>query len=143
MTKVIVKNKDAFFNYELLNKYEAGLILLGWEIKSIRAGKVQLKGAFVSFKENEAYVSNMNISNYMNVSGDESAPRKLLLHRSQIKKLEEGVKIKGMTVVPTTLKLSSKGYAKLDIALARGKSKIDKRQIIKKRDIERNLKKYV
>ena len=142
MAKVIVKNKEAHFNYELLDIYEAGIELLGWEVKSIRASRVQLKNSFVTFVKGEAFVSNMHIDQYMNVPADETRPRKLLLHKSQLKKLKEGVKVKGYSIVPTTLKWSSKGFVKLDIALGKGKSKIDKRETIKKRDIDRSLKNY-
>lgn len=142
MAKVIAKNKEAHFNYELLDIYEAGLQLAGWEVKSIRAGKVQLKNSFVSFIKGEAFISNMHVNQYMHVPGDETRPRKLLLHKSELKKLREGVKVKGYSIVPTTLKFSSKGYIKVDVALGRGKSKIDKRETIKKRDTERKLKSY-
>lgn len=142
MAKVIVKNKEAHFNYELLDTYEAGIELLGWEVKSIRAGHVQLRNAFVTFNKGEAFVNNMHISQYMLVPGDETRERKLLLHASEIKKLQEGVKQKGYTVVPTTLKWSDKGFVKLDVALARGKNLVDKRETIKKRDMERMSKKF-
>ena len=142
MAKVISKNKDAYFNYEMIDKYEAGIQLKGWEVKSIRAGKMNLKGAFCSFKNNELFISNMHVSLYMSTPGDETAPRKLLLHKSQLKKLKDGVKVKGFSIVPTVIKWSSKGLVKVDIALARGKNKIDKREVIKKRDQERNIKRY-
>lgn len=142
MAKVISKNKDAFFNYKMLNSFEAGIQLKGWEVKSIRAGNVNLRGAFCSFKGDELFLSNMHINLYMSVSGDETAPRKLLLHKSQIKKLREGVKVKGHSIVAKTLKWSSKGFVKVDIALASGKSKVDKRQTIKERDQKRITKKY-
>lgn len=142
MAKVIAKNKEAYFNYELLDIYEAGIELLGWEVKSIRAGKVQLKNAFVSFKQGEAFISNMHINQYMLVPGDETRPRKLLLKKSELKKLREAIKAKGLAVVPTTLKWSSGGWVKVDIALARGKSKVDKRETIKERDIQREIKKF-
>lgn len=142
MAKVISKNKDAFFNYEMLDTFEAGLQLKGWEVKSIRDGKVNLKGAFCSFKGNELYISNMHINTYMNVPGDETAPRKLLLHKAQLRKIKEGVKVKGHSIVATTLKWTSKGLVKVDIAIGKGKSKTDKRETIKKRDSERISKKY-
>lgn len=135
--KIISKNKDAFFNYELLDRFEAGIQLLGWEVKSIRSGHANLKGAFCSFQGDELFVSNLHISQYMNVIGDETRPRKLLLHKSQIKKLRDGTKTKGYTVVATSLRWSSKGLVKVDIALAKGKNMIDKRQTIKKRDLAR------
>ena len=86
MQKIISKNKDAFFNFELSDKVEAGISLKGWEVKSLRAGNGNLKGSFCSFKDGELYISNLHISQYMNVVGDETRPRKLLLHKSQLKK---------------------------------------------------------
>ena len=143
MAKIISKNKNANFNYELLNKYEAGVELLGWEIKSIRLGKVNIKSSFCSFRNNELFVSNIHIDNYMNVLGDKTRPRKLLLHKNQLKKLKEKIKVKGIAIIPIALKWSSKGYVKIDIALGKGKSKIDKREAIKKRDTEREIKKTI
>lgn len=142
MAKVISKNKDSFFNYELLDRFEAGVELLGWEVKSIREGKANLKGAFCSFKGEELFLSNLHISQYMNVLGDETRPRKLLLHKSQLRKLKESVKTKGFSIVAVTLKWSSKGLVKVDIALGRGKNKADKRQTIKKRDLERDQRRF-
>lgn len=142
MAKVISKNKDGFFNYEMLDTFEAGIQLKGWEVKSIRAGKVNLKGAFCSFKGNELFISNMHVNLYMNVPGDETSPRKLLLHKSQLRKLKEGAKVKGYTIVPTVLKWSSKGLVKVDVSLGKGKSQIDKRQTIKERDAKRQVKKF-
>lgn len=142
MAKLISKNKDAFFNYEMLDIFEAGIQLKGWEVKSIRAGRVNLKGAFCSFKDKELFVSNMHVNTYMNIPGDETAPRKLLLHKSQLKKIKEGARIKGNAIVATRLKWSSNGYVKIDIAVGRGKTKMDKREIIKKRDSERSLKSF-
>ena len=142
MAKVISKNKDAFFSYEILDTFEAGIQLKSWEVKSIRAGKVNLKGAFCSFKGNELFISNMHINTYMNIPGDETSPRKLLLHKPQLNKLKNSIKIKGYSIVATTLKWSSKGLVKVDIGIGKGKSKVDKRETIKKRDAERSSKKY-
>ncbi|TCG11168.1 SsrA-binding protein SmpB [Mycoplasma todarodis] len=141
MAKVIAKNKDAHYSYELSERIEAGIELMGWEVKSIRAGKVSLRGAFVNFTDDEAYLMGMNISQYMAVPGDELRSRKLLLHKHQLKKLQNGVKTKGMSIVATTLKWSNNGYVKVDVALGKGKSRIDKRETIKERDISRKIKK--
>ncbi len=142
MAKVISKNKDAFFNYEILDRFEAGMELKGWEVKSIRAGNVVIKGAFCSFRAEELFVSNINISNYMSVKGDRTRPRKLLLHKNQLKKMKEATKVKGYSIVAITLKWSSKGLVKLDVAIAKGKNRADKRETIKKRDFERQRRKY-
>ena len=142
MAKVISKNKDAFFNYEILDKFEAGMELHGWEVKSIRAGNVVMKGAFCSFRGDELLVSNINISNYMSVPGDRTRPRKLLLHKSQLNRIKEKVKVKGNSVVAMTLKWSNKGLVKIDIGIGKGKNRADKRETIKKRDFERQSRKY-
>ncbi len=141
MSKVIAKNKDAHYSYELGENFEAGIELLGWEVKSIRVGKVSIKGSFVNFKNDEAYLMGMNISKYMSVPGDELRTRKLLLHSSQIKKIKLATQVKGMSVVAKTLKWSNKGFVKIDIAIAKGKNKVDKREVIKERDASRKIKK--
>lgn len=129
-TKDISVNKKAFHDYEIEDRYEAGLSLLGSEIKSIRKGKVQLKQAYISFMNSEAYVKGMNISrcetagNYF--QHEEDRDRKLLLHKREIAKLASKVKIQGYTVIPLKLYLKD-GKAKLEIALAKGKSLHDKR----------------
>ncbi len=143
MMKVISRNKDAFFNYHLIDKYDAGIQLFGWEVKSIRKGNVNIKSSFCSFKNNELFVSNIHINNYMNSSGDETRPRKLLLNKKELKKIKESIKVKRYTIIPTILKWSSKGYIKIEIALSKGKTKFDKREIIKKRDIDREMKKTI
>ncbi len=141
MAKVIAKNKDAHYSYELSDRIEAGIELKGWEVKSIRNGNVQLKGAFVNFQDGEAYLQSMHVSLFMNNPGDEMRGRKLLLHKNQLKKLKAGVQQKGMSILATTLKWSNKGFVKVDIALGKGKSKVDKRETIKQRDISRKIKK--
>lgn len=137
MAKVITKNRRAFFDYEIINNYEAGIVLEGWEIKSIRNSNVSLKGAFCSFKGDELFVNNMNISQYMNVEGDCLRARKLLLNKRELKKIKTSIEEKGLTIIPLTLKLSSKGLAKIDIAVSKGKKLHDKREVIKKRDQQR------
>lgn len=141
--KEIAVNKKVFHDYELFDKYEAGLVLLGTEIKSIRRGKVQLKESFVSFVNGEAYIKGMNIAQYdfgNRFNHDEFRERKLLLHRQQINKLAAKVKIQGFTVVPLRLYLQD-GRAKLEIALARGKSLYDKREDDKVKTMERDARK--
>ncbi len=140
MAKLIAKNKDAYFNFELEEFFESGVQLKGWEVKSIRASRVTLNNAFCAFKNNELYVSGMHISQYMNLPGDETQPRKLLLHEKELNKIREYTRVKGQAVVAASLKWSSKGLVKLDIALGKGKTKYDKREVIKKRDTERMLK---
>lgn len=138
--KDISINKKAYHDYEIIDKYEAGLSLLGSEIKSIRKGKVQLKQAYISFINSEAYIKGMNISrcetagNYF--QHDEERDRKLLLHKREIVKLASKVKIQGFTCIPLKLYLVN-GKAKLEIALAKGKSLHDKRNDEKIKSMER------
>lgn len=141
--KTIADNRKARHDYELYDRYEAGLELKGTEIKSIRRGKVQLKDSYISFYNNEAYIKGMHISPYEfgNIfNHDETRDRKLLLHKKEIRKLYQDTRIKGYTVVPVRLYLS-KGLAKLEIALAKGKNLHDKRESQKAKDAkERNRK---
>ena len=138
--KDISINKKAYHDYEIIDKYEAGLSLLGSEIKSIRKGKVQLKQAYISFINSEAYIKGMNISrcetagNYF--QHDEERDRKLLLHKREIVKLASKVKIQGFTCIPLKLYLVN-GKAKLEIALAKGKSLHDKRNDEKIKSMEK------
>lgn len=141
--KTIADNRKARHDYELYDRYEAGLELKGTEIKSIRRGKVQLKDSYISFYNNEAYIKGMHISSYEfgNIfNHDETRDRKLLLHKKEIRKLYQDTRIKGYTVVPVRLYLS-KGLAKLEIALAKGKNLHDKRESQKAKDAKREIEK--
>ena len=141
--KNVAENRKARHEYELYDRYEAGLELQGTEIKSIRQGKVQMKDSYVSFYNNEAYIKGMHISPYEfgnRFNHDETRDRKLLLHKNEILKLEQATRIKGYTVVPVRLYLS-KGLAKLEIALARGKNLHDKREAQKEKDAKREIEK--
>ena len=144
--KVVTQNKKAFHDYFILDTYEAGIELKGTEIKSVRLGHVNLKDAFIRFKNDEAFIENMHIAPYEqgNIFNHEPLRnRKLLLHKKQIKKLQREVKENGLTVVPTKLYFNT-SKLKVEIALARGKKLYDKRQDLKakdaKRDMERALK---
>lgn len=144
--KVVTQNKKAFHDYFILDIYEAGIELKGTEIKSVRLGHVNLKDAFIRFKNDEAFIENMHIAPYEqgNIFNHEPLRnRKLLLHKKQIKKLQREVKENGLTVVPTKLYFNT-SKLKVEIALARGKKLYDKRQDLKakdaKRDMERSLK---
>ena len=141
--KTIADNRKARHDYELYDRYEAGLELKGTEIKSIRRGKVQLKDSYISFYNNEAYIKGMHISPYEfgNIfNHDETRDRKLLLHKKEIRKLYQDTRIKGYTVVPVRLYLS-KGLAKLEIALAKGKNLHEKRESQKAKDAKREIEK--
>ncbi len=141
--KIVAENRKARHEYELYDRYEAGLELKGTEIKSIRNGKVQLKESYISFQGGQAYIKGMHISPYEfgnRFNHDEMRDRRLLLHKQEIMKLEQAARIKGYTVVPVCLYLS-KGLAKLEIALAKGKNLHDKREAQKERDAKREIAK--
>ena len=138
-----ILNKKARFQYEILDKYMAGIVLTGTEIKSIRSGKVSIAESFCEFNDrNELFVVNMTIEEYSHgtyYNHKPKATRKLLLNRRELKKLEKEVQNTGLTIIPLRLFINDKGYAKLDIAIARGKKLYDKRETIKDRDNKRNL----
>lgn len=140
---VNIKNKKAKFQYEILDKYTAGIVLTGTEIKSIRDSKASITEAFCEFNDkNELFVINMTIQEYVYGNHYNHAPkaeRKLLLNRRELKKLEKEVNTSGLTIIPLRLFINDKGYAKLVIALAKGKKLYDKRETIKDRDNKRNL----
>ena len=139
--KVVATNRKARHEYFLLDTYEAGLVLKGSEIKSIRAGQVSLAQAYVSLDGNEAWLVNAHIAPYNEASRNNHDPlrsRKLLLHRSEIRKLSDKVRQKGATVIPLRLYLKD-GRAKIEIALAKGKKHYDKRAEIAKRDAKREM----
>lgn len=139
---VNIKNKSASHEYELLDKYVAGLALKGTEIKSIREGRVNLKDGYCAFHKNELYVFNIHISPYEQGSfynHSSTRQRKLLLNKAELNKLERKISEKGLTLIPIRLFISSRGFAKLEIALAKGKKLHDKRESIKERDVKRDL----
>ena len=141
-SKIQVSNKRATFDYELLETYTAGIVLVGTEIKSVRAGKVSLQDAYCYFANGELYVKGMNIAQYFWGSWGQHEPsrdRKLLLQKRELRHLSQAVKTKGQTIVAVRLFVSENGYAKLVIALARGKREFDKRQTIKEKDIRREM----
>ena len=144
--KIVSVNRKASHDYFLVERFEAGIVLTCTEIKSIRKGKVQFKDAYITFIKNEAYIKEMHIAPYDHgniFNHDETRERKLLLHKLEIRKLQQKVKLKGFTIVPCKMYLKN-GRAKLEIALAKGKDLYDKRQDDKiktaKREMERALK---
>ena len=141
-SKVEIKNKRASFEYEFIDTFTAGIVLCGTEIKSVRAGKASLVDSYCYFSAGELYVKNMQIAEYWWGTCNAHDPRrdrKLLMTRRELNKLARAVKEKGMTIVATRLFISEKGYAKLNIALARGKREYDKRESIKEKDIRRQM----
>ncbi|MDD5572051.1 MAG: SsrA-binding protein SmpB [Bacteroidales bacterium] len=140
-----IKNRKASFEYSLLEKFVAGIQLTGTEIKSIRTGKVSFVDSYCAFLNNELWVINLHISEYEYGSHYNHEPkrnRKLLLNKKELKKIYTKVKEKGFTVVPTFLFINEKGLAKLEIAVAKGKQLHDKREAIKRKDAEREMKKF-
>lgn len=135
-------NKRAIFDYQLLEKYEAGVVLTGGEVKSIKAGQGGLKSSFVTVKGGELYLTNASIPRYKlagtQESYDPTRPRKLLLKKSEIKSLIGKMKARGLTLVPISL-YTKKRLIKLEFALAKGKKKHDKRQDIAKKEAKRNI----
>ena len=139
--KIISRNRKAKFEYELFDTYEAGIELRGSEIKSIRARQVSLSEAYVRTNGRQAWLVGAHIAPYDQASAfnhDPERERRLLLHKREINALWDGVRLKGMTIIPTMLYLRD-GLAKVEIALAKGKRQYDKRQSIKKRDMEREV----
>ncbi len=140
--KEVAVNRKAYHDYFIEETYEAGISLVGTEIKSVRRGKVQLKEAYVSFWDGEAYIKGMNISQYEmgnRFNHEEKRDRKLLLHKREITKLYSKNKIQGYSVIPLKMYLKN-GIAKLEIALAKGKTLYDKRESDKIRSMERAAK---
>ena len=139
---VNIENRRAKFDYQFLDTLTAGLVLKGTEIKSIREGKAGLADSYCYFRNDELYVKNFHITEYADASFYNHEPmreRKLLLSKQELNKWLKKVKDQGLTIVPVKLFINDKGFAKLNIALAKGKKSYDKRDDIKKLDIEREL----
>ncbi len=143
--KIIAKNKKASFEYELIKKYEAGIVLNGNEIKSIRLGNVSLAEAFCKINfQNEVHLINMHIANFEKGNNysrfDEKQTRKLLLHKKEIIKIKQSLQLEGYSLIPTILYLKG-NLCKVEIALAKGKKLHDKRNSLKEKDVKRQLDK--
>ncbi len=141
--RVITTNRKARHDYELLKTFQAGLVLMGSEIKSIRGGHVNLRDGFIQERDNELWLMGVHIAQYQQAShfghDDPLRPRKLLLHRKEINEILSRIRDVGYTAVPTKLYLD-RGYAKVEVAIARGKKQYDKRADIAKRDAERQIR---
>ncbi|MDA3880984.1 MAG: SsrA-binding protein SmpB [Prolixibacteraceae bacterium] len=140
--KINIKNKKAFFEYEILDKLIAGIQLQGTEIKSIRAGKASLPDSYCQFYGGELYVKNLHISEYKfgSLNNHEAMrERKLLLQKRELQKLDRKLKESGLTIVPLRLFMNDRGLAKLEIALAKGKKVYDKRETLKRNDAKRDM----
>ncbi len=138
--KQICANRKARYDYHIMESFEAGLVLVGTEVKSLRAGKANLKDSFAAFKDGELWLQSMHISPYNQgnrQNHDPERPRKLLMGTRQLRKIRRLLLEKGLTLVPLRLYFSERGWVKVEIALARGKAKYDKRHAIAKRDSDR------
>jgi len=137
-----IRNKKATFNYEILETFEAGVVLFGYEVKAIRSGKASLVGAYIILKEDGAYLKGATVSFYQEKNTPDSynpeRERKLLLSKKELLKLEKELNTAGLTIVPISL-YSKNSKIKLEIALVRGKKKVDKRETLKKRDVKRDI----
>ena len=143
MNAIDIRNRKASFEFAFIDRYTAGIVLRGSEIKSIREGKANIHDAHCIINNGELFVKGMNISEYNNAGQYGHIPtaeRKLLLTKKEIKKLADALKNKGLTIIPLRMFINEKGYAKLEIALAKGKKVHDKRETIKKRDTEREIR---
>lgn len=146
MGNIRIKNKKAYFEYFILEKYLAGIVLTGTEIKSIRNGKASLADAFGLFENGELFVRGMHIAEYSYGSYNNhlaKRDRKLLLTKRELKKLFTKVKEKGFTLIPTVLFINERGLAKLEIGLAQGKHNYDKREDLKKKDSQREIDRHL
>ena len=139
----IIKNKKANFNYDISDKYIAGMVLKGTEIKSLKESKVNFSNSYCLIIDDQVYLKGMNISEYLygNINNhDPDRDRKLLLNKNEIKQIKKKVTEKKLSIVPIKLFINNRGYVKLEIGLGKGKKSFDKREDIKKRDIDRNLR---
>jgi SsrA-binding protein len=141
-----IKNRSAYFEYYVDDKFTAGLLLLGTEVKSLRAGKASFNDSYCIFQNGELWIKSLHIAEYSHGTFNNHDPlreRKLLLNRRELKKLESRIKEKGYTVIPLRLFLNEKNLMKLEVGLAKGKKLHDKRETIKQRDTEREIKRYI
>lgn len=141
-TNISIKNKKAFFEYEIIESFTAGIVLLGTEIKSIRAGRANLTDSYCQFVTGEMYVRNLHISEYeLGTCNNHVAKRdrKLLLQKRELQKWQKKVKESGLTIIPLKLFINDKGLAKIEIGLCKGKKVYDKRESIKQRDAGREM----
>lgn len=144
--KIYIKNKPATFEFAIEDKLVAGMVLTGSEIKSIRDSRVNFNDSYCLFNDGELFVKNLYISEYKHAGYAQHNPtreRKLLLNKKELKKWFAKIKEKGLTIVPLAIFVNEKGFAKIEIGLGRGKKLHDKRETIKNRDLDRDLKRYI
>ncbi|MCB4791758.1 MAG: SsrA-binding protein SmpB [Elusimicrobia bacterium] len=146
--KIIASNRKAFHNYEILESFEAGIVLEGYEVKSLRQSKASLVDGIVRFDKDEAYLDNVHIAPYLQQSThvidyNPRRKRKLLLHRREINRLSGRTKEKGLAVIPLELYFSKKNMVKVSLGLGKGKKVYDKREVLRKRDINREMERDI
>lgn len=144
--KIAIKNKKAYFDYEILDKYVAGIQLLGTEVKAIRQNQASIKEGYCFIENSEVFIKNMHISEYANggyVNHEPYRERKLLLNKKEILKIEKKLKDVGITIVPLLLFVNEKGLIKLEIGIAKGKKLFDKRESLKQKDTKRDLDRMI
>lgn len=144
--RINIKNKKAWYNYELVERFTAGLQLTGTEIKSLREGRASLVDSFCRFRDSELWITGLRISEYSHGTFNNHEPyrdRKLLLTRRELKRLQTQVTAKGLTIVPLRLFINERGWAKMEIALAQGKKTFDKRESIKQKDAKREMERMM
>ncbi len=141
-----IKNKSAFYEYHIDDKYDAGMVLTGTEVKSLREGKASFNDSYCFIHKRELFVKSLHISEYSHgtyANHDPLRERKLLLNKKELKKVEAKIKEKGYTIIPLRIFFNEKGLAKIQIGLGRGKKLHDKRETIKQRETEREMKRYI
>ena len=145
--KIVVKNKKAFHDYDILDRFEAGIVLTGDEVKSLRAGKVSLAGSFATVKKSELYLNNCHITPYdkayMQKEEDATRHRKLLVHRKDLNKLIGDMSTKGITIVPLKIYFTKRGIAKVELGIAKHKKAAGKKQHLRERDIRRETEREI
>lgn len=145
--KIITKNKKAFYDYEIKDRYEAGIVLTGDEVKSIRAGSVSLSDSFATFHDDELFLINCYIAPYSHAYSraekESRKSRKLLLHKREVNKLIGDVSKKGETIVPLKMYFNPRGFIKIEIATAKHKKAIGKKRVLKERDIKRETEREI
>lgn len=141
-----IKNRSAFFEYFIEDKYTAGIVLTGTEVKSLRSGKASFNDSYCIFHKGELFIRSLHITEYSHGSANNHDPmreRKLLLNKKELRKMEGKIKEKGYTIVPLRIFFNENNIAKLEIGLGKGKKLHDKRESIRQRDVEREMKRYI
>lgn len=146
MSKIIITNRKAYRDYEVLESVESGIELKGSEVKSLRAGKINLDDSFARFEKEEIFLYNAHISHYAQASYlnvDPDRPRKLLLHKNQIQRIIGKLTQKGLTLIPLKVYFNDRGFVKVELALCKGKKLYDKRESIKRRETDREMRRVI